>query len=114
MGQSQCMNLFVESNSTTLIPYLTLSDPSRLWTPDTFFRNGIETMEFDTFETGNYIRIYPDGDILFSIRLGLKVTCAMHLEMFPWDVQTCSLQIASCKFITILHRAVTANSSFTK
>ena len=56
------------TNSSDLPPYLTLTDPSKMWTPDTFFRNGLETKEFNVFETGNYVRIFPNGDVLYSIR----------------------------------------------
>ena len=31
-------------------------------------------------------------------RITLKTTCAMNLRLFPFDTQTCRIQIASCKF----------------
>ena len=45
-----------------------MTDASRIWMPDTFFRNE----KFGSFHTilqpNLYIRIFPDGNILYSIR----------------------------------------------
>ena len=50
------------------IKYLTLTDASKVWMPDTFFRNE-KIGAFHTILTPNlYIRVYPDGDVLYSIR----------------------------------------------
>ena len=51
------------------IRYLTMTDASRVWMPDTFFRKE-NIGSFHTFLQPNlYIRIFPDGTILYSIRL---------------------------------------------
>ena len=34
-----------------------------------------------------------------SIRVSLTVSCAMHLELFPFDIQYCHLYLASCEYI---------------
>ena len=50
------------------IKYLTLTDASKVWMPDTFFRNE-KIGQFHNILTPNlYIRIFPDGDVLYSIR----------------------------------------------
>ena len=50
------------------IRYLTLTDASKVWMPDTFFRNE-KIGAFHNILTPNlYIRVYPDGDVLYSIR----------------------------------------------
>ena len=50
------------------IKYLTLTDASKVWMPDTFFRNE-KIGNFHNILTPNlYIRVYPDGDVLYSIR----------------------------------------------
>ena len=55
---------------TERIRYLTLTDASKVWMPDTFFRNE-KIGQFHNILTPNlYIRIFPDGDVLYSIRWG--------------------------------------------
>lgn len=52
------------------------------------------------------LRIYPNGDILYSIRLSLTLACPMDLKYYPLDRQTCSIAMASCMlcfvFISII------------
>jgi len=77
------------------IKYLTLTDSSKVWMPDTFFRNE-KIGAFHNILTPNlYIRIFPDGDVLYSIRISITCACSMHLALFPLDEQTCSLDVAS-------------------
>ena len=53
--------------------YLTLTDPKKVWMPDTFFRNE-KTGHFHNILVNNvYIRVFPNGDVLYSIR---KVECS--------------------------------------
>jgi anionic glutamate receptor len=48
--------------------YLTLTDPQKVWMPDTFFRNE-KTGHFHSILVNNvYVRVFPNGDVLFSIR----------------------------------------------
>ena len=55
-------------NISERIRYLTLTDASKVWMPDTFFRNE-KIGAFHNILTPNlYIRVYPDGDVLYSIR----------------------------------------------
>ena len=50
------------------LKYLTLTDPEKVWKPDTFFRNE-KTAHFHSILVNNvYVRIFPNGDVLFSIR----------------------------------------------
>ena len=44
-----------------------------------------------------YIRVFPDGDVLYSIRTSLRCACSMYLARFPLDQQTCYLYLASCR-----------------
>ena len=65
--------------------------------PDTFFRNE-KTGHFHNILVNNvYIRIFPNGDVLYSIRISLTLSCPMHLKLYPMDRQTCALKIASCR-----------------
>ena len=53
---------------TGQVKYLTLADPSKIWMPDTFFRNEKHGQFHDIIQPNLYIRVFPNGDILYSIR----------------------------------------------
>ena len=50
------------------IRYLTLTDASKVWMPDTFFRNEKIGAFHEILTPSLYIRVFPDGDVLYSIR----------------------------------------------
>ncbi len=53
------------------LKYLTLTDPEKVWKPDTFFRNE-KTGHFHAILVNNvYVRIFNNGDVLFSIRCSI-------------------------------------------
>ena len=60
-------DLKVDSNLGK-IKYLTMTDASKVWMPDTFFRNEKEAKKHEIIVPNVYVRIYPNGDILYSIR----------------------------------------------
>jgi len=74
---------------------LTLSSDDMVWRPDTFFRNGKEASLHDIPNKQTYLRVFPNGDVLNSMRLKVKLYCPMNLKRYPFDTQTCQLQIAS-------------------
>lgn len=63
--------------------------------PDTFFRNEKEARKHEIIVPNVYVRIFPDGEILYSIRISLTLACPMDLRLYPLDKQVCALQIAS-------------------
>jgi len=77
------------------IRYLTMTDASKVWMPDTFFRNEKIGAFHTILQPNLYIRIFPDGTVLYSIRVSLTCACSMHLALFPLDEQTCHLFVAS-------------------
>lgn len=51
------------------IKYLTMTDRGKVWMPDTFFRNE-KAGNFHTIIQPNlYVRLFPNGDVLYSIRV---------------------------------------------
>jgi len=50
------------------IRYLTLGDPQKVWMPDTFFRNEKQGDFHNIIQPNLYIRVFPTGDVLYSIR----------------------------------------------
>lgn len=79
------------------IEYLTLKDFSKIWTPDTFFKNEREGHFHNLLSPNQLIRIYPDGTVLYSIRISLTLACPMDLKYYPFDRQICNIDLASCK-----------------
>ena len=82
---------------TDKIRYLTMTDSTKVWMPDTFFRNEKVGRFHNILQPNLYVRVFPDGDVLYSIRVSLTCACSMHLALFPLDKQTCNLDVASCK-----------------
>ena len=54
------------------IKYLTMTDSSKVWMPDTFFRNEKQGKFHNIIQPNLYVRIYPNGDVLYSIRVSIK------------------------------------------
>jgi len=82
------------------IKYLTLNDPSKVWMPDLFFSNEREGHKHNIIVPNVYVRISPNGSILYSIRLSLTLSCPMNLKLFPLDHQTCSLLMVTYGWTT--------------
>ncbi|XP_027879985.1 glycine receptor subunit alpha-2 isoform X2 [Xiphophorus couchianus] len=76
-------------------------DPSMLdsiWKPDLFFANEKGANFHDVTTDNKLLRIFKDGNVLYSIRLTLILSCPMDLKNFPMDVQTCTMQLESCEY----------------
>ncbi|XP_032785554.2 glutamate-gated chloride channel [Daphnia magna] len=80
--------------------YLTLNDPSKVWMPDLFFSNEREGHFHNIIVPNVYVRIFPNGWVLYSIRISLTLSCPMNLKLFPLDRQTCSLSMGSYGWTT--------------
>ncbi|MBN3288184.1 GLRA3 protein, partial [Polyodon spathula] len=75
-------------------------DPSMLdsiWKPDLFFANEKGAHFHEVTTDNKLLRIFKNGNVLYSIRLTLTLSCPMNLKNFPMDVQTCIMQLESCK-----------------
>ncbi|XP_050733794.1 glutamate-gated chloride channel-like isoform X2 [Eriocheir sinensis] len=82
------------------IQYLTLTETEMVWMPDLFFKNEKEGHFHNIILPNLYIRIYPDGGVLYSIRISLTLSCPMNLKLFPLDRQQCQLLMASYGWTT--------------
>ncbi|XP_014681767.1 PREDICTED: glycine receptor subunit alphaZ1-like isoform X2 [Priapulus caudatus] len=73
----------------------------RLWKPDLFFTN-LKKGHFQDITVPNfYLRIKPKtGDIIYSSRLSLTLSCSMQLYSYPMDIQNCSMDMESYTFTT--------------
>nr|XP_032832791.1 glycine receptor subunit alpha-2-like isoform X4 [Petromyzon marinus] len=73
-------------------------DPSMLdsiWKPDLFFANEKGANFHEVTTDNKLLRIFKNGNVLYSIRLTLTLSCPMDLKNFPMDVQTCAMQLES-------------------
>ncbi|XP_009072500.1 PREDICTED: glycine receptor subunit alpha-3 [Acanthisitta chloris] len=73
-------------------------DPSMLdsiWKPDLFFANEKGANFHEVTTDNKLLRIFKNGNVLYSIRLTLILSCPMDLKNFPMDVQTCIMQLES-------------------
>ncbi|XKL66958.1 hypothetical protein PGB90_010378 [Kerria lacca] len=77
---------------------LDLNDPNlvkAIWKPEVYFPNA-KHAEFQYVTVPNVlVRIKPDGEILYMLRLKLRFSCMMDLAKFPLDNQICTMEIAS-------------------
>ncbi|XP_066905916.1 glycine receptor subunit beta-type 4 isoform X2 [Halyomorpha halys] len=75
-----------------------LNDPNlvkAIWKPEVYFPNA-KHAEFQFVTVPNVlIRINPDGEILYMLRLKLTFSCMMDLSKFPLDSQVCTMEVAS-------------------
>ncbi|XP_076068277.1 glycine receptor subunit alpha-2-like isoform X2 [Oratosquilla oratoria] len=77
---------------------LDLNDPNlvkAIWKPEVYFPNA-KHAEFQFVTVPNVlVRINPQGEILYMLRLKLVFACMMELSKFPLDAQVCTMEIAS-------------------
>jgi hypothetical protein len=79
------------------IRFLTLTEHHKIWKPDLFFSNEKSGHFHNIIMPNVLVRIQPNGDVLFSIRISLVLFCPMDLKYFPLDLQTCTIKMASCE-----------------
>ncbi|XP_064471015.1 glutamate-gated chloride channel-like isoform X3 [Ornithodoros turicata] len=82
------------------VRYLTLTEPDKLWKPDLFFSNEKEGHFHNIIMPNVLLRIHPNGDVLFSIRISLVLSCPMNLKFYPLDKQVCSILMVSYGYTT--------------
>ncbi|XP_039240879.1 gamma-aminobutyric acid receptor subunit alpha-4 isoform X4 [Pipra filicauda] len=74
---------------------------SKVWTPDTFFRNGKKSVAHNMTAPNKLFRIMRNGTILYTMRLTISAECPMRLVDFPMDGHACPLKFGSCEYIVM-------------
>ncbi|XP_022092153.1 glycine receptor subunit alpha-4-like [Acanthaster planci] len=84
------------ANISTL-PYISsgMSVAEKIWVPDLFFANEKRASFHEVTVHNRLIRVYPDGDIFYSMKLSLVLYCHMDFKAFPMDKQRCKTAIES-------------------
>ncbi|XP_074158119.1 gamma-aminobutyric acid receptor subunit rho-3 [Sminthopsis crassicaudata] len=67
----------------------------KIWVPDVFFVHSKRSFIHDTTVENIMLRVYPDGNVLFSLRITVSAMCFMDFSQFPLDSQNCSLELES-------------------
>ncbi|XP_048387805.1 gamma-aminobutyric acid receptor subunit alpha-4-like isoform X4 [Stegostoma tigrinum] len=68
---------------------------TKVWTPDTFFRNGKKSISHNMTAPNKLFRIMQNGTILYTMRLTISAECPMKLVDFPMDGHACPLKFGS-------------------
>ncbi|XP_065213856.1 glutamate-gated chloride channel-like [Planococcus citri] len=76
------------------IDMIRLTDTSKVWIPDVFFSNEKQSHEHNLIQPNSFVRIYPNGTVLFSKRLSLTLSCPLNFKKYPHDAQVCIIRIA--------------------
>nr|XP_034965291.1 gamma-aminobutyric acid receptor subunit rho-2 isoform X3 [Zootoca vivipara] len=68
----------------------------KIWVPDVFFVHSKRSFIHDTTTDNIMLRVFPDGHVLYSMRITVTAMCNMDFSRFPLDSQTCTLELESC------------------
>ena len=66
-----------------------------IWVPDTYFINDRKSFIHDVTSKHRLIRLWPNGTVLYGIKITLELACMMNLRNYPLDDQDCTLEIES-------------------
>ncbi|XP_078594925.1 gamma-aminobutyric acid receptor subunit beta-2-like [Branchiostoma floridae x Branchiostoma japonicum] len=66
-----------------------------LWVPDTFLLNSKEAFLHRVTVDNRLIRLFPDGELIYGMRITSVLACKMDLRKYPLDEQTCTLELES-------------------
>ncbi|VDK42638.1 unnamed protein product [Anisakis simplex] len=73
---------------------------NNIWMPDSFFPTEKAAHRHHVDTENMFLRIYPDGQVLYSVRLSMTLSCPMYLQLYPLDVQHCDFDLISYAFTT--------------
>ncbi|CAJ0588043.1 unnamed protein product [Cylicocyclus nassatus] len=80
--------------------FLILTAGQQIWMPDSFFQNEKQAYKHMIDKPNVLIRVHKDGTVLYSVRISLVLSCPMHLQYYPMDVQQCFIDLASYAYTT--------------
>jgi len=71
---------------------------TKIWKPDTVFLNGQRSYLHKITVPNRFIRVFPNGKVSYSQRLTLWAKCPMFLGKYPFDSQSCPLDVGSFSY----------------
>ncbi|XP_077979495.1 glycine receptor subunit alpha-1-like [Glandiceps talaboti] len=72
----------------------------QVWTPDTYFPQEKRGHLHDVTMLNKQIRLTPQGEVTYDMRVSLLLTCYMRLHRFPMDTQNCGIDLESFGYTT--------------
>jgi len=73
-------------------------DVDLAWHPDTFFRNEVDSWAHDHLVKNNFLRVYPEGELVNSQRVTTWLKCPEAIGAAQDQVINCSMMVASWGF----------------
>ncbi|XP_053607612.1 pH-sensitive chloride channel 2 isoform X2 [Plodia interpunctella] len=70
----------------------------RIWVPHLYMSNEQSSSLMGTDSKDVLISVAPNGEVVFSRRMQAVLYCWMNLQKFPFDEQTCSMNLESWKY----------------
>lgn len=69
-----------------------------IWTPDLFFPNEKSAFIHKVFMPNKMLRVYSGGNVSYTVRLSLTLSCPMDLRNYPFDKQVCRIEMESFSY----------------
>ena len=70
----------------------------KIWIPDIIIQNAKTTSMHSTLSDNYMMKIGPNGEMEYSIKMSSTIICQMQLTNFPMDRQLCALSLYSFAF----------------
>ncbi|XP_052792417.1 glycine receptor subunit alpha-2-like isoform X2 [Mya arenaria] len=70
----------------------------KLWVPDLYFPNEKRAYYHNVLMPNKMLRVYKGGDVTYSTRLSITLSCPMDFRHYPFDKQTCKIEIESFSY----------------
>ncbi|KAI5651857.1 neurotransmitter-gated ion-channel ligand binding domain-containing protein [Phthorimaea operculella] len=83
----------------------------KMWVPHLYMSNEQSSSLMGTDSKDVLISVAPDGEVLFSRRMQAVLYCWMNLQKFPFDEQTCSMNLESWKYNASILRLMWENDN---
>lgn len=74
----------------------------KIWMPHVIFTNAKAAKVMGLEQQDLMITISPEGVVKYTYRSAATIYCWMDLKKFPFDKQTCTVPLRSCKYIILL------------
>ncbi|XP_045205192.2 glycine receptor subunit alpha-2-like isoform X1 [Mercenaria mercenaria] len=67
----------------------------KVWVPDMYILNEKSSNYHEVTVLNKMMHVYPDGTVQLSARVTGLFSCSMNLQKYPFDTQTCFLELES-------------------
>lgn len=80
--------------------FFLMNKAQSLWLPDTFISNSIDHTDRESFAGDphgayHYLRVYTDGEVLYSQMIDIMIKTTMNLKYYPFNVLNITLDVES-------------------